>query len=112
MSVRNASLSNRVSYADQLNRVPNASASGVFHSNTDALYITLFGKAAVSLKEDRKIPESESLRDYFDSVELSTVVAAEALASLLMLKEPSLTRGLAMELTIKAANAVKATIEV
>ena len=52
-----------------------------FGKCTDAIYEPLFGGTAKQLKSDRGLAKSDSLRDSFESVELSATMLAEDIAA-------------------------------
>lgn len=92
-------------FAQQLARC--GATKGDYGSQTDVIYLTLHGKPAKELKEERGVKKSGSLRDAMSDIELQQITAAEAVAALKMMKSDDKSRGDMRKAVFEAAQFVK-----
>lgn len=103
-AVRVEGIGRRKVFAQQLAR--NGANKGDYGSQTDVIYLTLHGKPAKELKEERGVKKSGSLRDVMSDFELQQISTAEALAALKMMSGDR-SRGDMRKAVFEAAHIVK-----
>lgn len=93
----------RKNFASQLGRFAEGGRA-FFGDMTDAQYIALFGKSSSSLKAEKGLKRSESLRDNMSDLDLARIQAAESLSAVRMMTVN--TRGEAREVIYDSAQVV------